>query len=179
MPLKRKLRGATARLFAEICEHYITAAEDECNDAPEDVPLFSYLSPQQRLTLVKDVMIGSLCEDEPLFPDIIQHTAAYIGLTHILHMQIESEVDSVYLYSVGDDFIDEGKQQAKLLGSSNARSTSSSSSDPMFDYQTERDLIEDRAEKNKKKIEKLGDDVGEFFINLQLKSLIWEFSSRK
>lgn len=160
MPLQKKLTGATARLFAEVCEHYISAAEDECNDAPEEVPLFSYLSPQQRLSLVKDVMIGALCEDEPMFPDTIQHNAAYLGLIHILHIQIDVEIDMDGDYSVGDDFLDEGERQAKLLG--NVRSTRISSSDPILDHRTERELIEDRAEKNKKKIEELGDDVGEF-----------------
>ena len=81
MPLKTKLRGAAARLFAEICEHYIELAEEETySDAPDDVPLFSYLSPQQRLSLVKDVMIGALCQEEPMFPDTIQHNAAYLGI---------------------------------------------------------------------------------------------------
>lgn len=162
MPLKKKFTGATARLFAKICEHYITAAEDECNDAPEEVPLFSYLSPQQRLSLVKDVMIGALCEDEPMFPDTIQHNAAYLGLIYVLHAEIDVEIDEECDYPVGDDFIDEGERQAKLLGSSNVRSSRASSSDPMLDFQTKLNLIEDRAEKNKKKIEELGDDVGEF-----------------
>ncbi|GFH52320.1 hypothetical protein CTEN210_08796 [Chaetoceros tenuissimus] len=165
MPLKTKLRGAAARLFAEICEEYINIAEEleSCRDAPDDVPLFSYLSPQQRLSLVKDVMIGALCQDEPMFPDTIQHNAAYLGIIHVLYSHIEAEVDCEDGL-VEEDFLEEGQRQARLLGSfSGFRSSRTSSThDSMFDFTEERELMEYRAEKNHKKLQERGDNVGEF-----------------
>eukprot|EP00577_Skeletonema_sp_RCC1716_P030655 CAMPEP_0113381758 /NCGR_PEP_ID=MMETSP0013_2-20120614/5474_1 /TAXON_ID=2843 ORGANISM="Skeletonema costatum, Strain 1716" /NCGR_SAMPLE_ID=MMETSP0013_2 /ASSEMBLY_ACC=CAM_ASM_000158 /LENGTH=42 /DNA_ID=CAMNT_0000264209 /DNA_START=44 /DNA_END=169 /DNA_ORIENTATION=- /assembly_acc=CAM_ASM_000158 len=42
MAPRRKLTGAQAILFANICHHYIDEAETDCNDTPESVPIFSH-----------------------------------------------------------------------------------------------------------------------------------------
>lgn len=47
--------------FAAVCEEYLQDVIDHFFDKPRVVPLFSRLSLQQRLALVKDVMIGVLC----------------------------------------------------------------------------------------------------------------------
>jgi hypothetical protein len=75
-----KLTGAKARLFAHSCKNYSKAAENACNDTPDDHPIFSWLSPQQRLQLVSEVMVGLLCPDEPLPPETIQHYTTYQAL---------------------------------------------------------------------------------------------------
>lgn len=58
MAPRRKLTGAQAKLFAAVCHHYINEAESDCNDTPDEVPVFSHLSRAQRLKLVADVAIG-------------------------------------------------------------------------------------------------------------------------
>ena len=138
--------------------------EETYSDAPDDVPLFSYLSPQQRLSLVKDVMIGALCQEVPMFPDTIQHNAAYLGIIHGLYTLIEAEVEGEY-GNVEEDFLEEGQRQARLFGSfSGFRSSrTSSKQDSMFDFTEERELMEYRAERNHKKLKgERGDNVDEF-----------------
>jgi hypothetical protein len=81
-----KLTGAEARLFAHICLNYSNAVEDACNDTPGEHPIFSWLSPQQRLQLVHEVMVGLLCPDEPLPPETIQHYTAYASLVATLEI---------------------------------------------------------------------------------------------
>eukprot|EP00594_Rhizosolenia_setigera_P004347 CAMPEP_0178942930 /NCGR_PEP_ID=MMETSP0789-20121207/2283_1 /TAXON_ID=3005 /ORGANISM="Rhizosolenia setigera, Strain CCMP 1694" /LENGTH=473 /DNA_ID=CAMNT_0020622425 /DNA_START=63 /DNA_END=1484 /DNA_ORIENTATION=- len=165
MPLCQKLEGAAARLFAAICEHYMQAAEEQCNDTPEDVPIFSWLSPQQRLNLTKEVMVGALCEGEPMFPDTIQHNATYYALIQILYIKLEIELDEAKMtdaFDVGEDLLEAGKRQCDT--SRLKRSTVSSSTTRKIDRKMEFDLMKDRAEKNRKKLEKLGDNVGEFEV---------------
>ena len=51
------------------------------------MPIFSNLSKAQRLRLVGEVMIGVLCEEEPLPPNTIQHNATFrrkdVGEFHV------------------------------------------------------------------------------------------------
>jgi hypothetical protein len=102
-----KFTGAKARLFARVCLHYSTAAEDACNDAPEEHPIFSWLSPQQRLQLVHEVMVGLLCPDEPLPPETIQHYTTYLALVATIRSNIEIELDMCGdAESVGDDLLE-------------------------------------------------------------------------
>ncbi|GFH61732.1 hypothetical protein CTEN210_18208 [Chaetoceros tenuissimus] len=112
----QKFKGAKARLFAELCHFYISAAEDQCNDAPYEVPLFSGLSPHQRLHLVREVMIGLLCENELMFPDTIQHHAAYLALTrYILECNVAVEIDCIECYNnIGDDLFDVPKSDDQV-----------------------------------------------------------------
>ena len=65
-----KLSGATASLFASVCVHYIAAVDDSCNGTPEENPIFSWLSPQQRLSLVHEVARGIFCPGEPSPPKL-------------------------------------------------------------------------------------------------------------
>ena len=163
MAPKRKLIGAQAKLFANICHHYISAAEDECNDAPERVPVFSGLSPNQRLKLVSEVMIGVLCENEPLPPDTIQHNATYRALIEILFSNLIVETDTQD-DMLGDDvreellnYDEEDDDDSKRYFTEKERE----------ENQYKQDLIEHRAEKNMDKMKRK--DVGEF----QAEEKVW------
>jgi hypothetical protein len=103
-----KFTGAKARLFAQACEHYSRDVEDGCDDKPKAYPIFSWLSPQQRLQLVQEVMVGLLCPDEPLPPETIQHYATYLSLIATIVTQIEYEIIVVLQYTelIGDDLLD-------------------------------------------------------------------------
>jgi hypothetical protein len=103
-----KFTGAKARLFAHVCKHYSFTVEDACNDTPDEHPIFSWLSPQQRLKLVHEVMVGLLCLDEPLPPETIQHYTAYLALVATIRTEIEVEIDNICIDagSVGDDLLD-------------------------------------------------------------------------
>jgi hypothetical protein len=90
-----KFTGAKARLFAQTCEWYSTDTEDGTFDTPIEHPIFSWLSPQQRLQLVREVMVGLLCPDEPLPPDTIQHYTTYLALVSYIRIKIEVEIDTV------------------------------------------------------------------------------------
>ena len=146
MAPRRKLTGAQAALFAEICEHYMSAAEDECNDTPDEVPLFSWLSPFQRIKrikLVSEVMIGVLCENEPLPPNTIQHNAAYRALIETLFCELEIEEDTQYDHGVGDDLLNFGNDDSgtrKVL-----------TPKEMEERSFQNDLIDYRADRNKKR----------------------------
>eukprot|EP00546_Thalassionema_frauenfeldii_P013307 CAMPEP_0178927822 /NCGR_PEP_ID=MMETSP0786-20121207/19461_1 /TAXON_ID=186022 /ORGANISM="Thalassionema frauenfeldii, Strain CCMP 1798" /LENGTH=473 /DNA_ID=CAMNT_0020603417 /DNA_START=8 /DNA_END=1425 /DNA_ORIENTATION=+ len=140
MPPKRKLTGAQARLFAQICLHYISAAEEGCNDDPDHVPLFSRLSPQQRLNLVKQVMIGVLCEKEPLPPNTIQHTATYRALIEVLFSQLDVESDMQYeMDDVGQDFLNFDEERPIQRFSEKERKENEFNQ-KLFEYQAEKNL---------------------------------------
>jgi len=89
---RQKLKGpATRRMFAAACESYL---DDAMNDTDlECSAIFRYLSPQQRVRLVREVMIGMLCDDEPLPPDTLEHASAYRALIDVLASQIDCEYD--------------------------------------------------------------------------------------
>jgi hypothetical protein len=143
-----KLTGAKAHLFAYTCEHFSVNVEDACNDTPEGNPIFSWLSPQQRLQLVREVMVGLLCPDEPLPPETIQHYATYLALVAIIRNETEFEIQGVDAFeSIGDDLLDgyddtpdndhriqTPKERAERLRN--------------------KDFISRQAEKNKKKIDR-------------------------
>jgi hypothetical protein len=98
-----KFTGAKARLFAQVCLQYSNAAEDACNDTPDAHPIFSWLSPQQRLQLVNEVMVGLLCPDEPLPPETIQHYTTYLALIASIQIEVTVELDDPE--PVGDDLL--------------------------------------------------------------------------
>ena len=152
----RKLTGAQAILFASICHHYIDEAESDCNDTPDSVPIFSQLSRAQRLKLVADVAVGMLCEDEPLPPDTIQHNSAFRAIILILFTALEVESDMQWdnLNDVGEDLLKFDEEET---------SGQKRSKEEIEEISLKRDLIEHRAEKNMKKLQK-GKDVGEFHV---------------
>jgi hypothetical protein len=140
-----KLTGAKAHLFAHTCLHYSNAAEEGCNDTPEEYPIFSWLSPQQRLQLVHEVMVGLLCPDEPLPPETIQHYAAYLALVAIIQIEFEVELDSVNDADVGDDLIDGYEDTTEYR-----RRTPEEREERIRNM----DLISRQAEKNKEKLDR-------------------------
>ena len=103
---RKKFTGAQASLFARICEHYSDAAESVCNDTPAIHPLFSWLSPQQRIQLVSEVAVGLLCPDEPLPPHTPEHIATYLSLIATIKCELGIELDDVWMRMVGDDFME-------------------------------------------------------------------------
>mmetsp|Transcript_14653 Transcript_14653/g.35339 ORF Transcript_14653/g.35339 Transcript_14653/m.35339 type:complete len:471 (+) Transcript_14653:87-1499(+) len=150
----RKLTGAAATLFANICEHYIEAAESACNDTPDYVPIFSWLSPHQRLALVREVMIGVLCEDEPLPPDTIQHNATYRAMIEILFSNLEVEMDMQWdCGDVGDDLLEYDEADPRY---------NNLTPEEKMERGVKIDLMEYRAEKNMNKMKKK--KVGDFKV---------------
>lgn len=89
----KKLKGAKARAFAAICLKYMESAEQACTDVPLNVPLFGWLSPYQRVALVREVMIGLLCENEPLPPPTIHHYATFCAIIETMLTEVEVEID--------------------------------------------------------------------------------------
>lgn len=155
MAPKRKLTGAQAELFGAVCHHYINEAESDCNDTPDEVPIFSHLSRAQRLKLVADVAVGMLCEDEPLPPNTIQHNSAYRAIIEILFVALEVESDMQYdCGEVGEDLLNFDEEE-RGRGRTDKE---------MEEYDVKQALIEHRAEKNMKKLKK-GKDVGEFHVD--------------
>jgi len=155
----RKLTGAQGRLFAEICLHYIDAANEDCNDQPRGVALFSKLSPHQRIHLVKDVMVGILCEDEPLPPNTIQHRATFRALIEILFTELEVENDMQYdIQDVSEDLVyyDDNDDTQRKAYSQEEREKN----------QFQSNLIEHRADRNMTKMKRKTDkDIGEFVVD--------------
>mmetsp|Transcript_25410 Transcript_25410/g.39896 ORF Transcript_25410/g.39896 Transcript_25410/m.39896 type:complete len:479 (+) Transcript_25410:169-1605(+) len=156
MAPRRKLKGAQAELFAAVCHHYINQAEEDCNDKPDRVPIFSHLSRAQRLKLVADVAVGMLCEDEPLPPDTIQHNSTYRAIIDILFTALEVEIDTQF------DFDDAGEDL--LYYDEEDSSSVKRTEQEMEDFTVKQTLIEHRAEKNLNKLKK-GKDVGEFHVD--------------
>mmetsp|Transcript_14573 Transcript_14573/g.24502 ORF Transcript_14573/g.24502 Transcript_14573/m.24502 type:complete len:487 (-) Transcript_14573:190-1650(-) len=155
MAPRRKLTGAQAELFAAVCHHYINEAESDCNDTPESVPIFSHLSRAQRLKLVADVAIGTLCEDEPLPPDTIQHNSTFRAMIEILFTALSVESDTQHDHEdVGEDLLN--YDETDEIGRKRTE-------EEMEDLKVKNALIEHRAEKNLKKLKK-GKDVGEFHV---------------
>jgi hypothetical protein len=142
-----KLTGKKARLFAAGCCHYSQAAEDACNDDPADYPLFSWLSPHQRIALVAQVAVGLLCPNEPLPPQTIQHYAAYSGVIACIKIQLEVEMDDIYDRDVGEDFLEEFYEK-------NPPECRSRTEEEREQLSASIALIGRAAEKNKKKLDR-------------------------
>jgi hypothetical protein len=84
-----KFTGAKARMFAYVRDYYSAEVEAEvengCDETCDAHPIFIWLSTQQRLQLVREVMEGLLCPDEPLPPETIQHYATYLSIPRSDH----------------------------------------------------------------------------------------------
>jgi len=62
--INSKIKGvATQRLFAAVCEAYCEeeAKMADKNNIPKHQAIFGFLSPQNRVRLVREVMVGVLC----------------------------------------------------------------------------------------------------------------------
>jgi hypothetical protein len=111
-----KFTGAKARLFAYVCEYYSAEMEvdeeglesnEKAHEKPDAHPIFIWLSPHQRLQLVREVMVGLLCPDEPLPPETIQHYATYLALVATIRIGIEVEIDTFRFEEISDDLLDD------------------------------------------------------------------------
>jgi len=98
-------------------------APKEVHDTPVTAPIFNGLSPQYRVRLVRDVLVGLLCDDEPLPPDTIQHAAAYRAMICIIGTLIENEctdspeypgVSKDLLIDDGDDIVQKSSEEEKI-----------------------------------------------------------------
>eukprot|EP00121_Abeoforma_whisleri_P006994 Awhi_evm1s6370 len=90
-----KLKGTFACLFAKSCESYIEKVSDCCNDTSSELPVWSGLSPQQRLRLVREVMVGLLCEKESLARiQTAQHFLAFLGIWYNIRCDLDVEIDT-------------------------------------------------------------------------------------
>jgi hypothetical protein len=161
-----KFTGAKARLFAQTCENYSCAVEEAYNSTNDEHPIFSWLSPQQRLQLVHEVMVGLLCPDEPLPPETIQHYTTYLALVANIVIEIEVEIHTVYDDEVADDLLDGYDDTPAVDYADGDKADEDTADDDISDddatdddrIQTpeerkrNRDLICRQAEKNKEKI---------------------------
>ncbi len=96
MIFNTKLNGAFARLFAHGCVEYLEKITDEeiVNDTYMDLPAWNGLSPQHRIRLITQLMIGLLCKDEPL--ELIQteqHLLTYLAIWKMVDWSLEWELD--------------------------------------------------------------------------------------
>jgi hypothetical protein len=107
-------------------------------DTPAEHSIFSWLSPQQRLQLVHEVMVGLLYPDEPLPPETIQHYTTYLALVAIIRTELEFEIET--FHDGYDETTDDDR--SRIL-------TPEESEERIFNM----DLISRQAEKNKKKID--------------------------
>jgi hypothetical protein len=151
----QKFTGAKARLFAAMCYDHFMDQKDSGNRGGEDpvitIPIFSWLSPQQRLKLIRDLIVGLLCPNEPLPPSTIQHFAAYEALVSLLKAGMDCEiVDVPWHGDVGKDLL-VGHDHVSRVGVFVPNYVKWS---PEEKAQKERDfeLIRLQAEKNKRKI---------------------------
>ena len=90
-----KLRGPERELFrAGLCEIHSNIML-ACNDTFDELPLYSRLSPHQRLELVAEVAEGVLCDSTPLPPETPEHHSAFLAVYEAVRVAgIDVEIDS-------------------------------------------------------------------------------------
>lgn len=159
---ENKFSGAQARLFAEGCMHYVTAAQDDCNATPAEHPIFSMLSPQQRTYLVSQVALGLLCPGEPLPLETIELYSAYLGVVACIKIELEIEMDDAYNRDVGEDFL-ELYYEPYAAAEANERAARQRTEDEITQRRADAALINRAALRNKKKLDKKSGDEVEFF----------------
>lgn len=153
MAPQQKLTGAQAKLFAAVCLEYMETVEKE-DWCISPVPLFSWLSPQQRIHLVGQVCVGVLCPDEPLPPNTIQLNATYRAMIDFLMEQVAGEVllqDKANL--AADLIVDDGSSD----------DSGSTTSEDLREQGRMSDLLEAEAERNMSKMRRRlakGRDIG-------------------
>ena len=91
----RKIQGqASRRLFSEIClEYCFSCAPHQCFETFDEAPIFSRLSAQHRIRLIRQVAVGLMCDAEPLPPSTVEHIGTYKALIDSILLQIEAESD--------------------------------------------------------------------------------------
>ena len=149
-----KFTGALAHLFAQACLHYSEAAQTECNDTPMHLPIFSWLSPQQRIALVADLVRGLLVPSEPLPPETMIHYAAYRGIVDTIGTELEIEMDDIYNRDVGKDLIPDSETMRIIRREEKGTLMSVERREEVL---LERALNERIGIRNKKKLDKQGD----------------------
>eukprot|EP01104_Vermistella_antarctica_P000805 TRINITY_DN10917_c0_g1_i1.p3 TRINITY_DN10917_c0_g1~~TRINITY_DN10917_c0_g1_i1.p3 ORF type:complete len:112 (-),score=9.44 TRINITY_DN10917_c0_g1_i1:188-523(-) len=92
-----KYEGHEVILLTELVGAYMEATLDECNDTPLATPLFSWLSPHQRVCLASDILVGFTCPYEPFPPNTRLYHAAFGGLMEFLCGQIDVECDDQHM----------------------------------------------------------------------------------
>jgi hypothetical protein len=152
-----KFTGAKARLFVQTCEHYSRVVENAGEETSEEHPIFSWLSPHQRLQLVREVMVGLLCPDEPLPPETIQHYTTYLALVATIRRGIEFEIYSAEQDSINDDLPLDGYDNNNDTADDDTADDDTTDDDKIQTPEERRrnwDLICRQAEKSKEKIDR-------------------------
>ena len=110
-----KLKGDERKLFRELLTAFFDACAGGLNGEANWVgfadsscradrfPLFMQLSPFHRVSLVADIAIGLLCEDEPLPPENIIHYAAFVWLLNGVKGALDVELDMDDDFGLGFD----------------------------------------------------------------------------
>ena len=112
---RHKFTGYQARLFADACEGLMETidAGSEVSDE-ENIPIFIGLTAGHRTFLISQLVVGLLCENEPLPPQKIEYAAAFYVVVGAMKFQVACETDDV-LQSFGfDEVADIGKDLLKL-----------------------------------------------------------------
>lgn len=132
------------------------AVENECNDTPMEIPIFSLLSPQHRTFLVSKLAVGLLCEEEPLPPQTIEYAAAYAGVVATILCELEVEIDTCGDIDIGQDLIElyyDPFVEEERIRREEYRTTTQNRDQRCIDMK----LIGRAAEKNRKMLERKND----------------------
>ena len=103
---KHKLSGAVARLFARACLDYFDGVEEGFHDRPSKVPAFRYLSPHQRVHLVRELAIGLLCEGE-LLPQKEIYLVAYYAVIASIKSRVQLGIDYQFEVEIDESILNE------------------------------------------------------------------------
>jgi hypothetical protein len=82
-------------------------AEMEGCDVFDKNPIFSWLSPQQRIHMVREVAVGLLCPQVPLPPDTFHHFATYLAVFTCIDAELQMEINDFDPDCVGADLLDQ------------------------------------------------------------------------
>ena len=139
-------------MLRKICLNFVyTAPEDSgfvFSAIPLETPMFSRLSPHQRLQLVKDLAVGLLCLSEPLPPQTLIHYTSYRALVFGLTFEIGCEISNAL-----DDL--EGKDgSSDILLRPDEYQERPQTAEEREKENLEKDLVIKQAEKYKGRLEK-------------------------
>ncbi|KAJ3283047.1 hypothetical protein HDU79_009448 [Rhizoclosmatium sp. JEL0117] len=80
-------------LFSAAVEFYYDSLRDDCNDTTFELPVFSRLSPHQRMYDVSTMARALLCSHTPLPTDSIRNRNTLIGILYAMRTALECEID--------------------------------------------------------------------------------------
>lgn len=88
-----KISGPEYDFFIRACEMLLDSTPEDNNAKPDDLPLFSLLSPHHRLSLIADICNGLLDKTTPLPPDTLEHYSTYYAIYSFAMLQLQMEIE--------------------------------------------------------------------------------------